>query len=985
MVGDSATARANVNVALVKYWGKRDASLNLPATGSISLTLDGLSDEARVGIRRRRGRPRGDRRRAGCRRGGASGHGVPRPRARARPAGASAPGSRRAARCRAASGLASSASAFAALAAGGQSRRRACGSSRRRSRRWRGAARARRRARSSAASSSGSAASAPTVRDSVAEPLLATGRRGTCASSSRSPAAARKAVSSRDGMARAPTSPLYPAWVAGCRSRSRRGPGGDPRARPRGARVWSPSTARSRCTRSVSAARPPLLYWRGATVECIHRVWALRADGVAGLRHHRRRPAGEGALRARRRAACGRRPGRRAGRRARAHLRARRRRRGGGVSAIVARAPGKLFLTGEWAVLGGAPALVAAVDRHAHVRIEPEAGAPLIVESLAEGTRERVGSTVPAAAGGDAGAVLAAARRAAGRRRRAARDRRLARVPHRRAQARARSQRGDRSSRRRRRCSRPTDVASARMSCGPRWSRTRSSRTGLGSGGDVAAAVHGGVVEVRRDGGRPGCRRRARCRPGCTLIAGWTGDVGARRRRSSAASRRGRPDPPALAAPTWPRSPRRGRGGRARRRRRALARRGASASAALLDALGDELGLPLVTPALARLVARGASASARRPSRPVPAAATAASRFATVAGAGGGGARRLAGRRASCRSTSRSQREGVVACLRRSATASARTSTSASERPVEYAGKTTLLDEVDLVHDALPELAVDEVDVGTTFLGKRLRAPLLITGMTGGTDEAPEHQPGAGAGGRGARHRLRPRARSARCSAAPELAYTFDVRAHAPTTAGARQHRPRAGGRARRRPRSQRLVRAVGADALCIHLNPAQELIQPGGDRDFRGGLATFRRLVRELPVPGDREGDRLRHLAPRRAAAARRGRAHHRRLRRRRHLVGEGRGAARRRDGARARRRVRRLGHPDRRRAAAAVRGLGLEVIASGGIRTGLDVAKAIALGARVAGVALPVFRAYREGGAGRRGAVHRAARRPGCGRRWC
>src|SRR5262249_60162798 len=44
------TARPNVNVALAKYWAKRDPSLNLPATGSISVTLDGLSVEAQVGF-----------------------------------------------------------------------------------------------------------------------------------------------------------------------------------------------------------------------------------------------------------------------------------------------------------------------------------------------------------------------------------------------------------------------------------------------------------------------------------------------------------------------------------------------------------------------------------------------------------------------------------------------------------------------------------------------------------------------------------------------------------------------------------------------------------------------------------------------------------------------------------------------------------------------------------------------------------------------
>src|SRR6185369_15331076 len=58
------------------------------------------------------------------------------------------------------------------------------------------------------------------------------------------------------------------------------------------------------------------------------------------------------------------------------------------------------------------------------------------------------------------------------------------------------------------------------------------------------------------------------------------------------------------------------------------------------------------------------------------------------------------------------------------------------DEAVEYAGKTTLFEDVDLVHNSLPELSFDAVDVGVDFLGKSLRAPLLITGMTGGTAEA---------------------------------------------------------------------------------------------------------------------------------------------------------------------------------------------------------------------------------------------------------
>jgi len=280
---------------------------------------------------------------------------------------------------------------------------------------------------------------------------------------------------------------------------------------------------------------------------------------------------------------------------------------------------------------------------------------------------------------------------------------------------------------------------------------------------------------------------------------------------------------------------------------------------------------------------------------------------------------------------------------------------------VEYAGKTTLLEEVDLLHDALPELAVDEVEIAVELLGKRLRAPLLITGMTGGTAEASEINRDLAlvaeeygiAFGLGSQRAMQRK---------PELAYTFQVRAHAPTTLvlanlGIVQATELG------TPDVARLVERVGADALCVHLNPAQELIQPGGDRDFRGGLAAIERLVRELAVPvvvketgcgiSRAVATRLRGVGVSFVDVS-----------------GAGGTSWVKVEAIRADASGRALGQvfadwgiPT----AAAVlgaRSLGLDCIASGGIRTGLDVAKVIALGARVAGVALPVFRAYREGG---------------------
>jgi diphosphomevalonate decarboxylase len=93
---------------------------------------------------------------------------------------------------------------------------------------------------------------------------------------------APKPVSSRAGMARAATSPLYPAWVAGAESDLT-----EARAaiRARDLEALGLVAEHSALTMHAIglAARPPLLYWRGATVECLHRVWALRAEGTAAF------------------------------------------------------------------------------------------------------------------------------------------------------------------------------------------------------------------------------------------------------------------------------------------------------------------------------------------------------------------------------------------------------------------------------------------------------------------------------------------------------------------------------------------------------------------------------------------------------------------------------------------------------------------------------------------------------------------------------
>jgi isopentenyl-diphosphate Delta-isomerase len=285
------------------------------------------------------------------------------------------------------------------------------------------------------------------------------------------------------------------------------------------------------------------------------------------------------------------------------------------------------------------------------------------------------------------------------------------------------------------------------------------------------------------------------------------------------------------------------------------------------------------------------------------------------------------------------------------------------EEDVQFHKQTNGLESYRFTHCCLPEIDLDEIDRTTFFLNKKLGAPILISSMTGGTEiaktinyrlaeVAQTYQLAMGVG-------------SQRIAVEkPDLAYTFAVRSIAPdillfANLGAVQLNYTYG-----YEQYLRVVEILEADALILHLNPLQECIQPNGDTNFKGLLDKINKLCKKLTIPviAKEVGNGISASMAKKLIEAGVSAID---------VAGAGGTSWARVESERAETKLqRKLGntfadwglstaecivqirarYPD------------IPLIASGGLRNGLEIAKAIALGADLAGLAFPFLQAASE-----------------------
>ncbi|PJF31096.1 MAG: type 2 isopentenyl-diphosphate Delta-isomerase [Phototrophicales bacterium] len=171
------------------------------------------------------------------------------------------------------------------------------------------------------------------------------------------------------------------------------------------------------------------------------------------------------------------------------------------------------------------------------------------------------------------------------------------------------------------------------------------------------------------------------------------------------------------------------------------------------------------------------------------------------------------------------------------------------ERDVQFPNVTTGLEQYAFMHQALPELNLSEIDSTVSLFGKTLSAPILISSMTGGTDMAQRINLNLAQAAQ--THRIAMGLGSQRAAIEDSnLIYSYDVRQVAPdillfANVGAVQLNY-----GYTWEQCQRAVDMVQADALILHFNVLQEAVQPEGDINFAGLLKKVEDVCKQVNVP---------------------------------------------------------------------------------------------------------------------------------------